>query len=273
MYIHWLNAQAFRKISTCNFNMLPSAAQQLNRSDDHTHCLIYVLDGAWEITQNGMDYTLQANDMLFLFAGTRTFERPCFNPGTTIMFLYFNADEADRLISVDSTVPEGGLCLPGVRHCVGEIASLFRRIIYLFYSQQVQQDIKLHALLLELLCELSQPICAKENPSGDRDPVSWSIYRIRTSPQQVFTADELAQELFMSAQTLNKQFLKVTGKTVYRFQLETRLEMARELLMSEQAMPLHEIALLFGFCDEYHFSKQFKNRYRISPSAFRSQMQ
>jgi AraC-like DNA-binding protein len=36
--------------------------------------------------------------------------------------------------------------------------------------------------------------------------------------------------------------------------------------------PLKEIAAELGFCDEFHFSKLFKRRTGLSPSAYRTQL-
>jgi two-component system response regulator YesN len=36
--------------------------------------------------------------------------------------------------------------------------------------------------------------------------------------------------------------------------------------------PLKEIAAELGFCDEFHFSKLFKRRTGLSPSAYRTQV-
>ena len=62
----------------------------------------------------------------------------------------------------------------------------------------------------------------------------------------------------MSTSTLIKHFKKVTGTTIYQYQLNTKLEMARLLLANEQQISLKEIAASYGFCDEFHFSKLFK---------------
>lgn len=275
MYNHWVDATMYRAIAACNFNLLPSAVQQLDRVGDDTHGLLYVLEGDWEVWQDGESYPLHADDLLFLHAGCRTFERSGFAPGTTVMFLHFSAAQEDTMLPAGAPSPDrpGLVGIADIVRCGAEnvIKKQFQRIIYNYYAGRPAIALKLSALLLDLLYELAQVSGEAAPPAVQDDVVEWVLYRIRTAPQADCSVQALAKEAYMSPATLAERFKKATGKTIYRYQLETRLAMARALLISADTMPLREVAKVYGFCDEYHFSKLFKKAYQQSPSAFRRQ--
>lgn len=275
MYIHWIDSSLPRKITACNFNLLPSAVQQLNRIGEDTHGLLYILDGSCEVWQDNESLPLRSDDLLFLHAGSQTFGRSSFAPGMSVMFLHFSGGPEDTLWPAGSSPPgkDGFLSIRDIVHCgaENEVKRLFQRIIYNFYSGRPNIEIKLSALLLDLLYELAQLSVEDAPPMAQDDVVEWVLYRIRTAPQSDCSLQTLSKQTYMSPATLSERFKKATGKTIYRYQLETRLAMARALLLSAEDMPLREVARVYGFCDEYHFSKLFKRFYHQSPSVFRLQ--
>ena len=45
--------------------------------------------------------------------------------------------------------------------------------------------------------------------------------------------------------------------------------MVRQFLLTQPGVKLHETALNFGFCDEFHLSRSFRRRYGVSPDRYR----
>ena len=70
---------------------------------------------------------------------------------------------------------------------------------------------------------------------------------------------------------LARAFRAHYGHSINRRLLELRLELARKLLVSE--MSLSDIATETGFCDQGHFSKNFKKFYGVSPGEYRKAAQ
>ena len=54
-----------------------------------------------------------------------------------------------------------------------------------------------------------------------------------------------------------------------RLQRDLKLRMAAQLMRAEPWSPLADIAHTFGFCDEYHFGKEFKRTYGVSPGVYK----
>ncbi|MEM6792447.1 MAG: AraC family transcriptional regulator [Acidobacteriota bacterium] len=80
--------------------------------------------------------------------------------------------------------------------------------------------------------------------------------------------DTLARHLAMGRTPFYRRLQDVTGCTPARLILETRLETAARLV-AHDTRPLHEIAGLVGFKTSSHFGQRFRERFGVSPSAWR----
>jgi len=78
-----------------------------------------------------------------------------------------------------------------------------------------------------------------------------------------------AERIGMNHETFRKKFKKVYGLPPQQYIIHHTMETARGIL-KEEATPIHEIASRLGYCDEFHFSKQFSKVVGCSPSVYRS---
>ena len=83
------------------------------------------------------------------------------------------------------------------------------------------------------------------------------------------TVDELSKKLSFSSRTLHLHFKKSMGVTLHQYQLNLKLNSAAVLLRYYPLITLKEIATMYGFFDEFHFSKSFKNKFGIAPQKYR----
>ena len=83
--------------------------------------------------------------------------------------------------------------------------------------------------------------------------------------------DDVARSFNMSYSLFRQRFLKMTGKTPGKFRT---LEMIRRACseLSETHSSVAQIAEHFGFHDQFHFSRRFKEEIGMSPSSFRRQL-
>lgn len=61
------------------------------------------------------------------------------------------------------------------------------------------------------------------------------------------------------------------GKSIYTYQLDMKMEAVRLFILNHPNIKLHEVALNFGFYDEFHLSKIFKKKFNVSPNQYRLQ--
>ena len=70
---------------------------------------------------------------------------------------------------------------------------------------------------------------------------------------------------------LNRIFKEYTGKSIYKFVLQYRMNVAAELIKT-QNLPVNQIALLSGFQNPYHFTKAFTKHVGCSPTKYKASL-
>lgn len=94
--------------------------------------------------------------------------------------------------------------------------------------------------------------------------------RIVSNPQKQFSVEEMAINVNLSASHLHKLFKNETGMTAVQYVRHIRLEKARELL-ENSFLRVKEITNEVGIGDQSHFIRDFKDKYGMTPSAYRKQ--
>ncbi|MCD7737045.1 MAG: AraC family transcriptional regulator [Lachnospiraceae bacterium] len=161
--------------------------------------------------------------------------------------------------------------IPPLLHCRKhpKVRQYFHEIIAEGWSASAERENRRSLLFSMLLCELAD-MREQNVRTMETDPLVEEISElVRTTPQTFFSTREMSKRHFICERTLNNHFIKASGKTFSVFQMETKLEMARQFLLSQPQAKLHEAAVNYGFYDEFHLSKAFKKKYGIPPSEYR----
>jgi AraC-like DNA-binding protein len=91
---------------------------------------------------------------------------------------------------------------------------------------------------------------------------------IRTRIEQDFTMEQLAEELNVSYAWFRKAFKKYTGIAPHQYLIQLRIEKAK-LFLTENKMPIKEIALKLNFESSFYFSRIFKDKTGVTPEQYR----
>ncbi len=83
--------------------------------------------------------------------------------------------------------------------------------------------------------------------------------------------EETADRLGLSYEVFRKKFVKLTGVAPAKFRDARLMDLASQLL-KDRDRSLKEIARRCGFCDEFHFSRRFKQKIGLPPSEFRDRL-
>lgn len=104
---------------------------------------------------------------------------------------------------------------------------------------------------------------------GTRHPVVLAaIELLRGNPEQPPRLAAAAQALGVSARQLQRLFSAHLGRPFRQFDLELRLDRARELL-EQTALPVLDVAMATGFGSAEHFSRSYRRRFGTSPAGAR----
>jgi len=92
--------------------------------------------------------------------------------------------------------------------------------------------------------------------------------KLETHSSSRYTISSLAKEASMSIPYFCAEFKKYVGTSPIEYQIRMRLQQARYLLY-DLNLSISEIATRLGYLDIFHFSKQFKKHFGVSPSSLR----
>ncbi len=95
-----------------------------------------------------------------------------------------------------------------------------------------------------------------QNPEKWREMARQSGYRVKP----------LSQQLLVCRRQLRRYTCEVFGRSPQEWLDEERLTVAPDLLKKHRSVKL--VAFELGFKHVSHFSRKFKERYRLSPTAF-----
>jgi AraC family transcriptional regulator len=183
-----------------------------------------------------------------------------FRPGVIASLLESEGKGADAL------APIVGRHLPRVSHMLGLIESELRRPSL---GSRLMIDGLLRAIAGLLVSNDAVP------SAGAADRIYLSppklkrvIDFIEANLQESIGLDDLARAAGLSANHFLRVFKLATGETPYHFLRTRRLERARQLL-TDNAMPLAELALECGFANQAHFTAAFSREVGIPPGRYR----
>lgn len=129
-------------------------------------------------------------------------------------------------------------------------------------------------MLVHVIRALSEPV--EVAPSGysfesvnKKYVVEQIVNYFEDHYSEKISLERIAENMYLSTFYISKIFKSETGDTPIHHLINIRLEKAREILEKRPGMNIKEVAAMVGYEDAYHFSKQFKKHYGISPSQVR----
>lgn len=261
----YLNPNKKHSVVAANshYYKVPTDERYIDRTLKY-HDFIYVLDGKWAITEHDKNYPLGKGDVLLLAAGKHHYtSMPC-QAGTRTFCIHISCEEGDLENKKEN------IALPTLLHLRREqsVKRYFEDIVTVFWSEGDYKQERLSALVELLMWELKN--ASGQSAQEDTDLADEAIELLASSPHHRFKVDEAAQLLFVSEKTLNNAMRQKTGMPFYAYQKSMKLEMAASQIEMEPEMRISEIAAAFGFYDQFHFSKAFKEKYGVSPQHYKS---
>ncbi len=226
------------------------------------HDFIYLLRGEWVLGQNGENYELKEDTVLILFAGNTHYGvTPC-KAETKTMYFHASCEKGDRF-EEDGVLSSGIDTLVNASHNQN-IKKLFADIVNAKLSgEQRKANLCFELLLCELTANKS---CRCENK------VAQNIKSIiHASPERFYENTDLARMTNVSVKTAETKFKAAFGQTIHQYILDFKIKEAMSYFDRFEEISVKEVAFNLGFCDEYHFSKQFLRRTGLSPGKYKKE--
>lgn len=263
-----LDLYASRTLAAANVHHYkePTEERYIDRTLKY-HDLIFMIDGGWSMTELNEEYPLAKNDVLLLASGRHHYtRRPCI-AGTRTFCLHVTTSPGDTPDNPSS------VCLPTLIHARNpqQIEQSFGALVSAYWSEEPYKEQKINALLSLLLLDLYNE--CREQQESVENLAERAIRIINDTPHHQYKTQEMADLLFVSPKTLNNAMHKKVGMPFYAYEKNQKLKMVAVQLKMEPDLKLSQIARAFGFHDEFHMSKAFKQKFGISPSDYRNMPQ
>lgn len=233
------------------------------------HDFVYFLEGEWEIYQGNHKYLARKNDVIILTANSHHYGLvPC-QDKTKNIYIHTSAAPCELLNNKNQS--GNFIPLSPLIHCgkhSDRIKRDFERIVENFSLNRTFKNYRLQNAFHTLLIDLYDA----QNSQGsytDTELVEKICQQFIDVPDKFFSNKELALIFNIGEKTFTEKFKKITGKTLYQYQIEYKLQNIKTIMSAYPEITLHELAVNNGFCDEFHLSKTFKKHFGQSPYNFK----
>ncbi len=264
------------------------------------YIIYFILSGEMHLMEDKIRYDLKPNDFIILDPAKEHYGLN----STTCEFIYIhfchtgmvNAETlesqlkehllAERLLSLKYS--EKALELPQInfRDIIlpkyysfknfTRIISMLDSLTQMTKSQNNRldyHDINIGCKLLELLITVSREYISEllyhntDSTSRSFRTVHDMLAYFNSSYHTTITGNSLEERFQCNFDHINRVFKNITGKTIFVYLSELRIEKAKQLLKN-RIFSITDIAEKTGFNDSYYFSKVFKKHTGMSPSAY-----
>jgi AraC-like DNA-binding protein len=225
--------------------------------------ILYCLTGGGYVETLGQELKVDAGDLAWIGNERPHSHRADPNDPWTLLWFRFDGPAAPAMrekLFGDGT--------PKVT-VVDDVSLLawFDRLFHVMRGRAAGLDLRLNQLVGEFLTIVDQ---ARWGVVRDRVPevLTTAMLAMRADLGRSWNSDDLSGVTKVSPSHLRRLFAGHLRTSPHQWLLRERLTHAQALI-ADSAMPLAEIAEICGFCDVYHFSREFRRSVGTPPAAWR----
>lgn len=141
-------------------------------------------------------------------------------------------------------------------------------LLALLKSNETIDSIRLKSTVLSILLKFvdTYKINFKKNQLSECVANAISFIHNHLSIQT--SVDEIVKASYVSKTTLEKHFGRELGVSVHEYMYNNIMFEASQMLI-KSSLSIHNVSEQFGFCDQFYFSKCFKQKFGMSPKEYR----
>lgn len=143
----------------------------------------------------------------------------------------------------------------------------FSRLFDVLASRKTETDLALNHLVAEFLYLLAGRT-PMQGAAPLPKPLQAVLAEMRSAPERPWLAEEITAATRLSAAQTRRLFHRHLGVSPRQWLIRERIARSQKLLLETDAT-VSEVAELCGFCDVFHFSREFTRRIGVSPRRWR----
>jgi len=229
------------------------------------HDIFYIIEGGFKIGLGDDIIDGKKDGVVILPANVWHIGLEECAPGTQTLWILMESEENDATLLSSPEKTQTTIPLPPYIDASGnpDIWNYFKKILLSYVDGDENRSSAYMTLLLCDLYDISHKpeqhmILADEI----RHIINMNLYRNITNK-------EIAQKLGRSTKNVETIFKSHFGITIHQYLIQEKLQKSKLYLEYFPNRTIYDIAAELSFYDEYHFSRQFKKFFGISPTEHR----
>jgi AraC-like DNA-binding protein len=226
--------------------------------------IAYIADGEGIFEAEGVSHRVVPGSVLIMFPGRRHRAKPIFDVGWDEYWVGFNGSFFTRMIE-EGILNRDQVFFEMGRH--NHLLPIYGEIYEELTTQRPLYQLKACSAILSLIAEIVSRNRHTAQPDYYEVIVEKAKCLMDLNVYGAINLSHISEQIGISASKLNGIFKTYTSMTPYQYYINIKIHKARSFL--EENISVKETAYRMGFDDQYHFSRLFKNKTGISPSAWK----
>ncbi|RXZ78620.1 AraC family transcriptional regulator [Paenibacillaceae bacterium] len=233
------------------------------------HGFVFPVRGEAHMHVDGIGYELRPGTVLHAAPGMRMDSQVIGQSEYEYYSVFYRLDKREE----EDCAPECSKHFrlePGTNSRVIELLAMLHQNIY---AAGGLEQLRAKELFLSLMHQVLAGCNYRDDASSaDKKVIEAAVAYISGYYMHPLTLDELAGLHAMSPKRFSYFFHKYTGYRPIDYVIHYRMERAKELLRTG-SFPIRDVAASVGYANPLYFSRAFKQRFGVSPSAYMGQGQ
>lgn len=237
----------------------PDTTYRISRNSSEVLVIEYVLDGRGYVVLDGKTYPVTKDTIYCLHPGACHHYYADSNDPFSKIFLNVSGDFCEQLLLAyhlsDFHFFENT-----------DLKPVFQRILTVIHGNKTDSEMQfaLQGIALEIFSRLS---FSRYTTQHSAEALRLKNY-LDSHVETLVHGEELAACIFRSQDYCQKLFIREFRTTPYAYQLNRKMQIARQLLVGT-SLSVGEIAEKLGYSDSHYFSNLFLKKCGCRPSAYR----
>lgn len=103
------------------------------------------------------------------------------------------------------------------------------------------------------------------------DTVKKIMTYIQRNAKINLSVSDISKKIFISESKIRQSFKEETGVTVGKY-IDDLVFFKAKKMLGKKSISIRDISIRLGFCDQFYFSRRFKEIYNITPSEYRKEI-